>query len=55
MPWSCIPADNIDAIITDYMADLKAELGAAYKRMMEAHYPVDVGVTAGRPMGLPSR
>jgi hypothetical protein len=44
-------ADNIDAIITQDMADLKAELGAAYKRMMVAHYPVNVGSTCGAADG----
>ena len=40
-------ADQIDAIVTGYMADLQTELGAAYLRMMEGHYPVDVGGDCG--------
>ncbi|MCO6412714.1 MAG: carboxypeptidase regulatory-like domain-containing protein [Thiogranum sp.] len=40
-------AGNIDAIITGHMDDLQTELGNAYKRMMEAHYPVDVGSSCG--------
>jgi hypothetical protein len=42
-----VTADNIDAVITGYMNDLQGELGAAYQRMMEDHYPIDVGSTCG--------
>jgi len=40
-------AKQIDAITTGYMDQLQDELGAAYQRMMEAHYPVDVGGDCG--------
>jgi hypothetical protein len=40
-------ADNIDTIVSGYMDDLAGELGAAYKRMMEEHYPIDVGGDCG--------
>jgi hypothetical protein len=40
-------AAQIDAITTGYMNDLADEMGAAYQRMMEAHYPIDVGGDCG--------
>ena len=40
-------ANNIDAIMTAYMTNLQAELGAAYERMMVQHYPVAIGSTCG--------
>ncbi len=33
------------------MAELQTELGAAYLRMMEGHYPVDVGSSCGSADG----
>jgi hypothetical protein len=44
-------AANVDAIVTGYLNDLQAELGAAYKRMMTAHYPVAIGSTCGNADG----
>ena len=44
-------ADNVDSIVTGYLNELQVELGAAYKRMMEAHYPVAIGSTCGTADG----
>jgi hypothetical protein len=40
-------AANIDTIVTGYLNQLQDELGAAYTRMMEAHYPLAIGSTCG--------
>ena len=42
-----VTADNIDTIITGYMDDLTAALGAAWKRLMTANYPVTIGGACG--------
>lgn len=42
-----VTADNVDAIITGYLDELAIELGAAYQRMIDAHYPVDIGGDCG--------
>lgn len=46
-----VTAGTIDSVVTGYMDDLQDELGAAYKRMMEDHYPVNIGSTCGPANG----
>jgi hypothetical protein len=37
-----VTADTVGAIINSYLVWLQDELGAAYQRLMVAHYPVDI-------------
>ena len=42
-----VTADNTNTIVTGYMSQLRNALGDAYKRLMTAHYPVNVGSSCG--------